>query len=842
MNQQQARKIMKRFDRRLVDDTPLCNGVSIRFENGKWRMRVFVKKKKSCHRILEKMVVGQRARAKTAAPIGDDELEVEVVRVGEIVAIKSRTDNWRPAKGGVSIGHYAITAGTLACVVYDASGNKKILSNNHVLAASNEGNPGDDIYQPGPYDGGTISDKIGILHSYVTLVFNNRSSPNAVDAALCTPTDPADVVEQIIGIAYPEDANNPQVGDVVHKSGRTSGYNISYVVEFSGLLAVNYGAPGIAWFDDQIITPNMSEPGDSGSLLVNYETGDACGLLFAGSSWLTVFNKISEVFDGLSVSLRKYIDADGPLTVEISCSCDAQVSSGVSAPASCSVDIDVACDCTVGTFTTAPASLTIEVDVNADAPWAQDPILFDSSESVAIDIFATDHGFSEYGPNETRGRFRVAEDALELYELYKGVGALPDFDSAPWETFASLPHATGKLCTNFLLYPCVARWKLNENAADTDVEDTSENSHDGVSARNTNLVHVASGNPPNLDGAFGLNGSSDIVRVPDDPVWDFTGKNFAFFFWFKKGTNNAGFVINHRGGGNVSGWQIWYADNALRALIQQGSAKKAVYKTGYRDDVWHSCYVGIEREAIMVMVIDDGTPTFSSPFTGLTDLSNDQDLSIGAKLIGDATSYFWDGSLDCIMVFDRPLTSAERTFLHNSGNGREQLADDAATYNLTLRKRNAYDLVSQNTKERTVHLDEDGREIPPNPDAPVNITFTPAAGGKGRLKAQYFYDLADDYSATKWLIYFTDDGVDPNPASDTPTEVTMKKNNGVAFLDWLSPAADHNDTLKVLVRTRYVGASNYDSTNTDVHSCTASTAGPATPEGRSFVGSEAEVM
>jgi len=87
--------------------------------------------------------------------------QAQPVEVGiELLARKVR-----PAGGGYSIGHIAITAGTLGSCVYDMLGtpgnpsgvpsNYYILSNNHVLAASNAGMPGDPILQPGPFDGGT---------------------------------------------------------------------------------------------------------------------------------------------------------------------------------------------------------------------------------------------------------------------------------------------------------------------------------------------------------------------------------------------------------------------------------------------------------------------------------------------------------------------------------------------------------------------------------------------------------------------------------------------------------------------------------------------------------------
>jgi len=84
-----------------------------------------------------------------------ENIDVDVIQVGEIRALQARTDRWRPAPGGVSLGHYKITAGTFGAVVRDrGSGERLILSNNHVLANSNEAAPGDPILQPGPYDGG----------------------------------------------------------------------------------------------------------------------------------------------------------------------------------------------------------------------------------------------------------------------------------------------------------------------------------------------------------------------------------------------------------------------------------------------------------------------------------------------------------------------------------------------------------------------------------------------------------------------------------------------------------------------------------------------------------------
>lgn len=40
-----------------------------------------------------------------------------------------------------------------------------------------------------------------------------------------------------------------------------------------------------------------------------------------------------------------------------------------------------------------------------------------------------------------RGQWRIEDTTLEQYELYRGVGASPDFTAAPWETSPTLPFA-----------------------------------------------------------------------------------------------------------------------------------------------------------------------------------------------------------------------------------------------------------------------------------------------------------------------------------------------------------------------------------------------------------------
>lgn len=114
------------------------------------------------------------------APQDFNGFPTDVVEVGDITTLQSlqswqRFNRNRPTSCGVSIGHPNITAGTLGCLVVKDF-DHYILSNNHVLADSNNANNGDAIRQPGTADGGTSpSDDISVLSDFKTIDFTGCS-------------------------------------------------------------------------------------------------------------------------------------------------------------------------------------------------------------------------------------------------------------------------------------------------------------------------------------------------------------------------------------------------------------------------------------------------------------------------------------------------------------------------------------------------------------------------------------------------------------------------------------------------------------------------------------------
>jgi hypothetical protein len=249
----------------------------------------------------------------------------DVVEIGKVFALQAPTEKMRPARPGISIGHFQITAGTFGCLV-QRNGQVYILSNNHVLANSNAAQLGDAILQPGPHDGGTSADQIGTLEQFIPIGFEGSTSPpgcsplaslmrlfgpakplinepgnNTVDCAIAKPLSADLVVSDILKIGIPTGVGTAGLGTQVQKSGRTTGLTTDQITQIDVTVSVDYGGK-IATYKNQLMAGAMSQGGDSGSAVLDMDK-QVVGLLFAGSNTTTILNPIQLVLDALGVQL-----------------------------------------------------------------------------------------------------------------------------------------------------------------------------------------------------------------------------------------------------------------------------------------------------------------------------------------------------------------------------------------------------------------------------------------------------------------------------------------------------------------------------------------------------------
>ena len=256
-------------------------------------------------------------------------IPTDVVEIGEMKALNlhplAHVTRVRPLVAGVSVGNWAITAGTLGWFFEDASGREMLGSNAHVFAedplkpSSNEKR----IVQPGRADQGSVPEDVaGGYHWHQPLAGSGCTLSNAIaallngassllgrrtrfeltlaerakiDFAVAEPTvdyelrlHTAEEWEGFVGLGFagsdqasffckaehikaagwtPIDKAIEQVdvGDTIHKIGRTTEYTSGQVTDDSAFGRVNYGGLTFVEFDDLILTTAMLEGGDSGS-------------------------------------------------------------------------------------------------------------------------------------------------------------------------------------------------------------------------------------------------------------------------------------------------------------------------------------------------------------------------------------------------------------------------------------------------------------------------------------------------------------------------------------------------------------------------------------------------
>ena len=262
-------------------------------------------------------------------------VKTDVQKRGEIFALGlENKERQRPAFPGCSIGHKDITAGTFGALVR-INGVPYLLSNNHVFANVNRGKKGDEILQPGPYDGGKIeTDTIAKLERYIKIEMINssecpiskffknclntaarifdkhtryetvRAITNLVDCALAVPINSDIVRDNIFDIGIPMGMMSPVVNMGVQKSTRSTGHTFGKITLIDAMANVNMGNNEIAVFTDQFevegLSGAFSAGGDSGGLILDLQKR-AVGLLFAGNTTKTYCNEIQNVIDKLGL-------------------------------------------------------------------------------------------------------------------------------------------------------------------------------------------------------------------------------------------------------------------------------------------------------------------------------------------------------------------------------------------------------------------------------------------------------------------------------------------------------------------------------------------------------------
>ena len=274
---------------------------------------VFVKKKLPREQLSAETLVPPVLMAGDAQGVATDVIESHDLKKlpATIVAapplLVPNQQKQRPVVGGLSIspGNFLL-AGTGGLIV-ERDGLPMVLSNTHVLRLSEIYDPskrpqkGLYVRQPAFLDDGKPTDSIGTLEDWIETRF---PGPNTVDAAVARLN--VQWKPDILGIGKPKGIDDPQIGQVCRKSGRTSGVSQAAISGLDGDFQIDYSndpnQPIIADFTGLVVSDSpFMQPGDSGSVWVAGDTVVALG--FAGSDTISLAIPIKTVFQALNLSL-----------------------------------------------------------------------------------------------------------------------------------------------------------------------------------------------------------------------------------------------------------------------------------------------------------------------------------------------------------------------------------------------------------------------------------------------------------------------------------------------------------------------------------------------------------
>jgi len=202
--------------------------------------------------------------------------------------------------------------GTLGSLIEDTNGRQYLLSNNHVLARSDQASIGDSIVQPGlidnnctPYGDGPGTSPVASLTGWLPLSSSATNADAAIAQVAAGAVDPSGSILEF-GTRQPDGTlsaappgvsstggkgENGTLGLTVAKSGRTTGLTCASISALNLDVNVDYYTdcaetrPYLTktYTNQLAITGNQfSDAGDSGSLVVDTANAEPVGLFFAG--------------------------------------------------------------------------------------------------------------------------------------------------------------------------------------------------------------------------------------------------------------------------------------------------------------------------------------------------------------------------------------------------------------------------------------------------------------------------------------------------------------------------------------------------------------------------------
>ncbi len=213
----------------------------------------------------------------------------------------------------------------------------------------------------------------------------------------------------------------------------------------------------------------------------------------------------------------------------------------------------------------------------------------------------------------------------------------------------------------------IVHYTMDDDAGQTDVLDSSGNNYTGTAANN--IVSTTG----QIDEAITFNGTTDAIVISDNAAFDLSS-TITVVCWAKSDLADIGafdtLVAKNSRTDNKREWQFFLdSDEKINLRISEDGTKTAGNWWDWTTDdaittnVWHH-YAFTFDEGAFVIYLDgvavDATDAESN--TGTTFYEDNVPVTIGSDYedySNTTKSYFWDGAIDDVRIYNIALTPAE---------------------------------------------------------------------------------------------------------------------------------------------------------------------------------------
>jgi len=225
---------------------------------------------------------------------------------------------------------------------------------------------------------------------------------------------------------------------------------------------------------------------------------------------------------------------------------------------------------------------------------------------------------------------------------------------------------------------CIGLWKMNDNAANKTVVDSSGNGNDGEAQQNTSVLHTEG----KIKGALTFNGSSDFISIADNTFNSLTVGSLAFWVYADSLAQRTIFCASKLASSNTYLWLRIDDTGRIYFIVRVYGIYKVYQKTVspvLSVTTWHFVVLVQDGSAIKLYVdnneveTEDGGVGNTDPGAFFDNLLNNISNFIGKFDRSTGPHSYWDGVMDCGAIFDKALSEEEVAFLWNEGKGREHL-------------------------------------------------------------------------------------------------------------------------------------------------------------------------